>query len=104
MITAGQKRGPRRTAQRGCVKTIVPQTLRCELVHRRRGHPAAECAELSEARIVNQNKDHVWRSLGRLNRLRKLRRVGIFVGTPDVAGEVEVRARKYNWRPWRRSW
>ncbi len=61
MVAAGQQRRTRRTADSRRMEAIVAQPVFGQLVQRWRGHRSAECADLPEAHIVDQDDDHVGR-------------------------------------------
>ena len=96
MVAPGDKSSACRTAQRGCMKAVVPQPFRGEPVHRWRWYAAAERAELAEAGVVNQDKDNVRCAFGSLCRLRELRRVAVKICPADVSREMKI-------RPWQNT-
>ena len=103
MVAAGDERGPRRAAKRRRVEAVVSQPLRRELIQGRRRDAAAEGRILAEPGVIEQDQHDVGRALGRLHRLRELRRVGVLVGLPDLALELEIRPRQHARRalvPW----
>src|SRR5262245_50461132 len=104
MVAACDQGGARRTAQRGGVKTVEAQALRCQPVHRRRWHSTTEGVELAEPRVVYENQHDVRRAFRCFDRLWKLWRIGILVGSPDIAGEVGVRTRQDVGCAWSGSW
>src|SRR6266480_3798017 len=67
MVATGQERGTRRRAESGRVKACVAQTILGQPIQIRRRNRAAEGAPLSEAAVINQHEEHIWRSFGRLD-------------------------------------
>src|SRR6266545_2742638 len=95
MVAAGDQGSARRAAQSRCVEGVETQTLGREPIHRGRRNAATEGAELTKARVVDQYQNDVGRALRRLHRLRELPWIGVEIGAPDVAGEMEVRPRQH---------
>src|SRR5436190_24275520 len=77
------------------MESRVTQSLRGELLNIWRWDTTTEGAELSVARIIEQDQQHVWRALGRTHHLRKGRWVGILVGPANLSLETKV-------GPWQR--
>ena len=73
MVPAGEQRGPCRRAERRVVHLGVAQAGSCELVQGRRRHDAAERRVGAEARIVDQDQEHIRRAFGRHDRRRPAR-------------------------------
>ena len=65
MVPAGEQRGPGRRAERRVVHLGVAQAALRQLVQRRRRHEAAERRVGAEARVVDQDEQHVRRAFGR---------------------------------------
>ena len=68
MITAGQERGARRRAQRRRVPLRIHQAVVSQLLQSRHVDLAAEGRPGSQARIIVQNQQDVWRASGRPHR------------------------------------
>src|SRR5436190_660781 len=87
------------------MESRVTQSLRGELLNIWRWDTTTEGAELSVARIIEQDQQHVGRALGRTHHLRKGRWVGVLVGTANLSLETKVgpRQRLRRRRRWNRS-
>src|SRR5262249_41252179 len=93
MVASRNQRGASRRTQRRGVEAIEAQTFGRQLVHRWRRHTAAKSAELTEARVIDQNQDNVRSAFRCLHRLRKLHLVRIEISPADIAGKMKVRSR-----------
>ena len=96
VVAARQERGTRRRAERGDVKTVVPEALLGDPRHRRRRDGPAERRRIAEARVVDQHEQHVRRALRR-RRCHVDRPVGDgrIERLPDRPAEVRVRDRQH---------
>ncbi len=65
MVPAGEQRGPCRRAERGVVHLGVAQAPLGKLVQGGRRHEAAEGGVRAEARVIDENQQHVRRAFRR---------------------------------------
>src|SRR2546423_534226 len=91
------------------MKTRVAQPMRRQLVDIRRRYAAAESTKLTEAHIIEQNEQDVWRALGWTHDLWKSWRVRVLVGAANVSREVKVGPRQrlrrgQGWNGGRNGW
>ena len=78
VVAPGQQRLARRRAQRRGVEAVVAQPVRGQALEGRRLARAAEGRGGAEARVVEQDHEHVGRAGGRTQRLdRRIRGVGV---------------------------
>ena len=89
VVAAGEQRRPGRAAKRRGVELVVDQPVLRELVEMRRRHRPAERRTHAEADIVEQDEQHVRRSLRSLHRLRIVGR-RVLVRLADLAFERGV--------------
>ncbi|MNZ90301.1 hypothetical protein D3C78_1092590 [compost metagenome] len=94
LVAPGEQRGAGRRAQRGGVETVEAHAIGGELVQARRRHSAAECVELAETDIVEQDHQHVRCAFRRPFQRRELRRITVELGAPDISRIVVVRLRQ----------
>src|SRR5262245_29106600 len=85
------------------MERIVAQPLRRELVHRWRWDAAAECAELPEPSVINQDEHDIGRAIRGLHGLWELRRGAVEIRASHAAREMKIRSREYNRRICRRE-
>ena len=95
VVAARQQGGPGGRAERGDVEAVVAEALLGDPRHGRRGNGPAERGRVAEARVVDQDEQHVRRAL-RGRRRHVDRPVGDrgVERAPDRAAEVRVRDRK----------
>ncbi len=86
MVAAGQQRRPGRRTQRGVVHLGVAQTALGQLVEGRRGNDAAEGRVRTEARIIDQDQQHIRRAFRRRDG-RRPSRFAVDQVRHDGAGE-----------------
>src|SRR5712675_2717664 len=98
VIAPRDERRSRRAAQRGGVEAIEANPFFREPVHGRRWNTTTEGAELTKTGVVDQDEHHVGRTLRRLYRLRKLRWIGIEIGSSDGSLKMKVRRWKHGRR------
>ena len=95
MIAASDQRSPCGTAQSSGVETVVAQAFRSEPVHGWRRNASTERAKLAETAVIDQDEQDIWRSAWGLDRLRKLRGIGVEISASNLAAEMEVRSGEY---------